>query len=296
MHQIQWQDRFNIGGDAIDEAHRKLFSIVQKIMELYVEQHKNKFACVEGIKYFKSYALKHFTEEEAYMREIGYSGYLSHKRAHDRMRRETLPALERELYSTNFSAEAVQQFIGVCTGWLTGHIMIEDRAITGKIASELTLPAPDDELSLIRAVILCPLQEILGIPIQYLGHFSAQDTISDAQYYELTYLDQRGSKLQFILIIGEQPLIQAAGLMFGIELNTINEITRFAIQEIAQSLIHRAAACFGEEPNAYRLVEDHFLKAVEYRQEFREHPPQFSLLFSAEQACFVLCINQVPAV
>ena len=74
MHQIQWQDRFNIGVDAIDEAHRKLFSIVQKIMELYVEQHKNKFACVEGIKYFKSYALKHFTEEEAYMREIGYSG------------------------------------------------------------------------------------------------------------------------------------------------------------------------------------------------------------------------------
>ena len=95
MQQIQWQDRFNIGVEIVDQAHHKLFSIVGKIMELYVEQHKSKFACVEGIKYFNAYALKHFAEEEAYMREIGYPGYLAHKRLHDRMRRETLPALNR---------------------------------------------------------------------------------------------------------------------------------------------------------------------------------------------------------
>ena len=136
MQQIQWQDRFNIGVEIIDQAHRELFSIVQKMLELYVERHENKFACVEGIKYFKAYAVKHFAEEEAYMREIGYSGYLAHKRHHDRMKRETLPALERALYSSDFSGEAVQRFIGVCTGWPTGHIMIEDKAIAGKIPCE----------------------------------------------------------------------------------------------------------------------------------------------------------------
>mgnify|MGYP007025295925 CR=1 FL=1 len=35
----------------------------------------------------------------AYMREIRYPGYLVHKRLHDRMKRETLPALEEALYS-----------------------------------------------------------------------------------------------------------------------------------------------------------------------------------------------------
>ena len=108
MQQIQWQDRFNIGVEIVDHAHRSLFFIVQKILDLYLERHENRFACVEGIKYFKAYALKHFAEEEAYMREIGYEGYQAHKRLHDRMRRETLPALERELYASDFSVEAVQ--------------------------------------------------------------------------------------------------------------------------------------------------------------------------------------------
>lgn len=52
MQQIQWQDRFNIGVEIVDQAHRRLFSIVEKIMELYVERHEDRFACVEGIKYF----------------------------------------------------------------------------------------------------------------------------------------------------------------------------------------------------------------------------------------------------
>ena len=54
MRQIQWQDRFSIGVEMIDQAHHRLFTIVQKIMELYVERHEDKFACEEGIKYFKA--------------------------------------------------------------------------------------------------------------------------------------------------------------------------------------------------------------------------------------------------
>ena len=60
MRQLQWQERFDIGVDIVDQAHKRLFAIVDKIMELYVERHESKFACVEGIKYFKAYALKHF--------------------------------------------------------------------------------------------------------------------------------------------------------------------------------------------------------------------------------------------
>ena len=151
MQQLQWQDRFNIGVEIVDQAHRRLFSIVQKIMELYVEKHEDKFACVEGIKYFKAYAIKHFAEEEAYMRKAGYSGYLAHKRLHDKMKRETLPSLERELYASDFSTEAVQRFIGVCSGWLTGHIIIEDRAITGRTAGELVRSRMTGSLSSARS-------------------------------------------------------------------------------------------------------------------------------------------------
>ena len=150
MQPFQWQDRFNIGVDIVDQAHRRLFSIVQRIMELYVEKHENKFACVEGIKYFKAYAL---------------------------MLSETLSALERELYASDFSTEAVQHFIGVCTGWLTGHIMIEDRAITGKTDAASAPICMDDELSVIRGIILHPLQEMFGPEVSFIGRFSGKNAI-----------------------------------------------------------------------------------------------------------------------
>lgn len=290
MQQIQWQDRFCIGVDIVDQAHRRLFTIVQKIMDLYVERHEDKFACVEGIKYFKAYALKHFAEEEAYMREIGYAGYAHHKRLHDRMRRETLPALERELYDTDFSTAAVQHFIGVCTGWLTGHITIEDRAITGSAASEFPRIALDDELSVIQTVILRPLQELFGAEVQFLGAYSPEEVIPDAQYYELSYRGWEGRRLRFVLIIGEQPLLHAAGLIFGAEFYEKDEIVRFAMQEVAQNLIQRAAACFGQDPGEYQLEGERFLEEGCLLQR---RAPQYSLLFSLHQTSFALCIDSL---
>lgn len=293
MQQIQWQDRFNIGVEAIDQAHRRLFSIVQKIMELYVEKHEDKFACVEGIKYFKSYAIKHFAEEESYMREVGYSGYPAHKRLHDKMKHETLPALEQALYASDFSTEAVQRFIGVCTGWLTGHIIIEDRAITETPGGKSVPAQPDGELSAIQAVLLHPLQEMFEANIQFVGRFSTKDTIADAQYYELIYGGQQGERLRFILVIGEPLLLRAAGALFGIEFYTRNEIVRFAIQEIAQNLIQRAAASFGRHPDTYQLEEDCFLESEAYNRLFQEQDPHYSLLFRTDQDCFALCIDQI---
>nr|WP_300680751.1 hemerythrin family protein [uncultured Acetatifactor sp.] len=294
MQQIQWQNRFSIGVEMIDQAHHRLFSIVQKIMDLYVERHENKFACVEGIKYFKAYALKHFAEEEAYMREIGYPGYLAHKKHHDRMKYETLPELERLLYESDFSTEMVQRFIGVCTGWLTGHIIIEDRAIIGGRTNELAPIRLDDELSVIQSVIITPLEEILECPIQFTGRFSVRDVILNEQYCQLTYRAQKGEQLRVILVMGQQMLLHAAGLMFGTDFYEKNEIVCFAIQEIAQNLIQRAAVNFGREPDEFQLEKGRFLERGEFIAMFGAQPPQYSLLFHADQESFAVCIDQIP--
>lgn len=290
MLQIQWQDRFNIGVEEIDQAHRRLFSIVQKMTDLYVERHERKFACVEGIKYFKAYALRHFAEEEAYMRRTGYSGYLAHKRIHDRMRFETLPELERLLYASDFSTEAVQRFIGVCTGWLTGHILMEDRAI---VKGE-TAPPPveeDGEEAVIRSVIVSPLRELLGCPLEYAGRFSVLDAVSREECYELLYRTREGEGLRITLILGEELLLRAAGLLFGMEFYEANETVSFALQEIAQNLLQRAAVRFGRHPDEFQLESGRFLERGE--QRFREHPPEHTLLFRVGQESFALCIDRI---
>ncbi len=292
MQQIQWQDRFNLGVEIIDQAHHRLFFIVQKIMELYVERHENKFACVEGIKYFKAYALKHFAEEEAYMRRIGYPGYLVHKKIHDRMKWETLPELERLLYASDFSTEAVQRFIGVCTGWLSGHIIIEDHAILGGGIRPWEPVELDSERSTIHSLLVLPLQEIFNCRIQYVGRFSVKDAIYHEQFYELCYRTRAGERLRVVLVMGEQMLLRAAGLLFGMDFYEVNDIVCFAVQEIAQNLMQRAASALGRQPDEYQLKEGRFLAQAAFSALFQERSPEYSLLFHVGQESFALCIDQ----
>ena len=62
-NEIKWNDRFCIGVDTIDKAHQRLFAIVGKLIDLNEDEAKQQYACREGIKYFNSYAMKHFAEE-----------------------------------------------------------------------------------------------------------------------------------------------------------------------------------------------------------------------------------------
>lgn len=94
-----------------------------------------------------------------------------------------------------------------------------------------------------------------------------------------------------ILVMGEPMLLRAAGVVFGISFYEKNEIVRFAIQEITQNLIQRAAAAFGRGPDEYRLEEERFLEREEFDGMFREQAPRYSLLFRVERDCFALCVD-----
>ena len=112
--EAEWNNRFNIGVDSIDNAHRKLFSIVRKLINLSRNENNGKWACAEGIKYFKSYAIEHFTDEENYMKSISYQGYEQHKSLHDDMRYKTIPALEKDLTRSGYSQESITHVLGIC--------------------------------------------------------------------------------------------------------------------------------------------------------------------------------------
>ncbi|MDE7287209.1 MAG: bacteriohemerythrin, partial [Lachnospiraceae bacterium] len=163
---ILWHDRFNIGVESVDKAHQRLFSIVNKMLNYDQEDEKGRqWVCGEGIKYFKSYTLKHFADEEAYMKSINYSGYAAHKRVHDDLKEKTLPALERDMIESDYSVESVQHFLGICIGWLTGHIMLEDHAITGRISNKWKYERTE-ELSVLEEAAARVIKELLGVEAQ----------------------------------------------------------------------------------------------------------------------------------
>lgn len=145
-NQIIWNDRYNIGVDIIDKQHKKLFRILNKLFILEQRKEKSQWVCQEAIKYFKDHTLEHFQDEEDYMVSIGYPGIEMHRRIHNNFREITLPALEKELKLNNYSENAVNHFLGVCTGWLIGHTLTEDPAIaSGETIKQWDNLLPEEE-------------------------------------------------------------------------------------------------------------------------------------------------------
>ena len=124
--QFVWKDEYNIGVEMIDKEHQRLFKIINKLFVFREEEKDSQWTCQEGIKYFRSHAMKHFMDEEAYMLSIGYEGLEQHRLIHKGFRENTLPALEQELERTGYAPDAVNHFLGVCAGWLIGHTLTED--------------------------------------------------------------------------------------------------------------------------------------------------------------------------
>ncbi len=120
--QLIWKDEYNIGVDIIDQEHKRLFKIINKLFRFSDEKNKSQWACQEGIKFFKDHAVKHFTEEEEYMASIHYERLNVHMHIHSEFRERTLPALEEELEQTDYCADSVEHFLGVCAGWLVTYV------------------------------------------------------------------------------------------------------------------------------------------------------------------------------
>lgn len=152
---FEWKEEYNIGVDVIDNAHRQLFRIVSRIIGIFggSDFDKNKTICIEAIKYLKDYAVKHFAEEEAYQLEIGAPGYRMHKKIHDNMRDVVIPALEKEVVAKGYSKKSLEHFVGVCAGWLSAHILIEDRAIGGTTRSKWIRSAGNGNEAMLNDIV-----------------------------------------------------------------------------------------------------------------------------------------------
>ena len=216
--EVEWHKQFNIGVDSIDNAHRKLFSIVRKLIYLSENENNGQWACGEGLKYLKSYAIGHFADEEAYMRSIGYSGYEMHKCLHDDMRYKTLPALERDLKESGYSQESIQHFLGICLGWLTAHIMVEDRAITGK------------NIDALETALAETIQEIFSLPTDVVSEHYSGENFGSSIIDRLVYGSEEGKHLQIFLVLEESLVLWALNSLLDMKLREINNLSMNAVK------------------------------------------------------------------
>lgn len=287
---MEWNDRLNIGVELVDNAHKKLFSIMRRMVKLQENPENYKLLCQEGIKYFKNYTLKHFSEEEEYMRSIQYHRYEMHKRLHDNLRDKTLPVLEKEMLETDYSIESVQHFMGVCMAWITQHIMSEDRAITGKVPMPRMTSRPENEIAAFCESVIGILKTILGLDAQTASeHYSGED-LGSMVFCRLSYRTEKGKPVRAYLGFEEPLVLTAVSEMMGAHVKKVDKMALSAVQLLSESIMKNlsqqfvyADACKLEKENiiSYEIMQKLFLNAC----------PAVSLLFRTEAGYFVCCVQ-----
>ena len=193
--QFAWKEEFNIGVDVIDKEHKKLFKIINKLFAFKEDEETRQWACREGIKFFKGHAVNHFSDEEAYMDSIQYEGAEQHKRLHEGFRENTLPALEQELEQSGYASDAMEHFLGVCAGWLIGHTLTEDVAITGKMKKQTNL-LPEEDIAAMKRVIIQLLFDMFQLESHLVSDTYNAEKFGNGIYYRLIYGTKNNEKKQ----------------------------------------------------------------------------------------------------
>jgi len=129
---IKWEEGYSIGVESIDEQHKQLFEIANRIYvllknELITDKYDK---IIEIIDELKSYTIYHFNSEEDYMRSIGYKKFLSQKAAHndflEKMKNIDIKQID------NDQNEYLIGILDFVSEWLVEHILKEDQLILAK--------------------------------------------------------------------------------------------------------------------------------------------------------------------
>lgn len=290
--QLVWQEAYNIGVEIIDKEHQRLFKIINKLFTVDAEdeEEKSRWACHQGIKYFKSHAIKHFEDEERYMDSVDYAGRGRHRSIHENFRNNILPALEEELRQTNFSQEAMDHFLGVCTGWLIGHTLTEDQAIAGGKVSKWENLLPAEQVTAIQKTIARQVFDMFRLESQVISDAYGGEKFGRGVYCRLVYGTSREKRRQEVLMAFEEKLlINTVGKVMGLKTNKLDTMLLNAARYTTRQFVGRLMEHFPEW-DSYDLTEEELLSYEQFRRVFEQEKPQVSLLFNTGGAgYFAFC-------
>jgi hemerythrin len=122
MFTFDWKDEYSIGFPSIDSQHKKLFSLINEILEGMRAARELKD--IQGIlDELAQYAIYHFSQEEILFQEYGYRKSKEHGVAHEFFMKK-LEILKA--YTVNNDKEASEQSAAFLVRWLGSHILQDD--------------------------------------------------------------------------------------------------------------------------------------------------------------------------
>lgn len=138
IQEIKWENRFNTGYKRVDDQHKELVNILNKLYILVMSKDISKEDIEEELnnilKETVDYVAYHFSTEEAIMKAIDYSKFKQHVVKH---RNFTNKVLEEVNNYKNGKEIDIKGFTLFLRDWLFNHILVEDKVFISEVKSTL---------------------------------------------------------------------------------------------------------------------------------------------------------------
>ena len=119
---VQWTDDFSVGIPEIDDQHRGLIALVNRVYSAVIN--KASSSEVEEIVHaLEHYTLQHFADEERYMIHARYPKFGVHKAVHDQFVERV--AAEKDRLKAGFPLDI--DIVHFLRDWLINHILRMDK-------------------------------------------------------------------------------------------------------------------------------------------------------------------------
>lgn len=295
MGHIEWHDKYKIGVDFIDKEHMTLFLAMDKLLKISENEEKSEWVCREGVKYLKNHTMEHFEHEEEYMRSINYSEYEIHKRLHDNFRNKTLPALENEMESTNYSEESIRHFLGVCIGWVIAHTQTEDQAISGKTVSKWTDIPHEEEKDALEQAIVQLFHEIFNKSANLISEQYAGEDFGKVVCNRFIYRGKENEKWEITIILEEQLLLNIVGGILNTQYTRVDDmvinVIRYILRQFLEQIRERLPSI-----GLYEVEKECLLTYEQLLDSFERSNPPCSLLFDTGNGYFAFCASTTDSI
>lgn len=214
-----------------------------------------------------------------------------HKRLHDDMRYKTLPALEKDLTKSKYSQESIHHFLGICLGWLTAHIMIEDRAITGKSFHKWKKDHSGKAALELENAITDTMQEIFKLQSEVISEHYSGENFGESIISRLIYHSKDGKRIQVFLIFEDGLVLHIANSMLNMQFRKVDKLVSNTFKMLSEQITNRICTYFPS--SGFELESSHLITMEQLQREFCLEYSSYSLLFDIGNGYFAFCIKTV---
>ena len=124
---VEWDDTLSVGIEEIDEQHKVLVDLVNKMHEAIHQRHGSDVV-IGILSDLTEYTRIHFAVEESLMRILNYPDYDNHKQVHEELLHTVADLQDKVASGKKSIGFELMHFLKT---WLVKHIMEEDMQYSG---------------------------------------------------------------------------------------------------------------------------------------------------------------------